>query len=136
VYIADFGIRQMPADTRDVAANVALGQDVLPSVAGLSDYVAKQVSLITQHLANAKTAGPKPTPFEGVEEALLLFVRHSPANAPEMLHVQTYVRVGLWVGIITLTTPEAQLIAVRADYEAFVKGLRIVPEPGQAGAGS
>jgi hypothetical protein len=44
-----------------------------------------------------------------------------------MLHVQTYVRVGRWVGIITLTTVEAYLKVVRPDYEAFLKGLRILP---------
>jgi hypothetical protein len=44
-----------------------------------------------------------------------------------MLHVQTYVRLGKWSGIITLTTLEAQLMALRADYDAFVRGLRISP---------
>jgi hypothetical protein len=39
------------------------------------------------------------------------------------------VRLGRWLGIVTLTTLEAQLKAVRADYEAFVKGLRILPVP-------
>jgi hypothetical protein len=51
-----------------------------------------------------------------------------------MLHAQTYVRSGLWIGIITLTTLEEQLRAVRPDYDAFVKGLRIreqrMNEPG------
>jgi hypothetical protein len=38
------------------------------------------------------------------------------------------VRLGIWVGIVTLTTLEAQLRAVRPDYEAFMKGLRISPQ--------
>jgi hypothetical protein len=45
-----------------------------------------------------------------------------------MLHAQTYARLGNWVGIVTLTTLEAQLKAVRPDYEAFLKGLHISPQ--------
>jgi hypothetical protein len=66
-------------------------------------------------------------PFAGSEEAYLYFVRHTPDGTGNMLHVQRYVRSGTWVGIITLTTLESQLQAVRPAYEAFVKGLRIIP---------
>ena len=75
-----------------------------------------------------KFAGPQATSFAGAEEAQLLFVRHSADSAGNMLHAQTYVRLGIWVGIVTLTTLEAQLRAVRPDYEAFMKGLRISPQ--------
>ena len=66
-------------------------------------------------------------PFPGAEEGYLFFVRHTPDGAGNMLHAQRYVRSGEWVGIITLTTLESQLPVVRHDYEAFVKGLRILP---------
>jgi hypothetical protein len=128
IFAADFGIRQMMPDLRMIAANVALGQDTLETPDALAEYIKAQAKLIENHLADAKMAGPQPMQFEGAEEAYLFFVRHLPAGAPDMLHAQTYVRVGLWVGIITLTTPEAQLRAVRPDYDAFVKGLRILPQ--------
>ena len=130
IYVADFGIRQMTPDTRIVAANVSLGQDALAAPDGLTEYIKTQAKLIEGHLTDARTAGPQPMAFQGAEEAYLFFVRHHPAGAPDMLHAQTYVRVGLWVGIVTLTTPEAQLKAVRPDYDAFVRGLRILPQPG------
>jgi hypothetical protein len=79
-------------------------------------------------LKEAKFAGPQATAFTGADEARLLFVRHNVASAGSMLHAQTYVRLGHWLGIVTLTALEGQLRAVRADYEAFVKGLRISPE--------
>jgi hypothetical protein len=79
-------------------------------------------------LKEAKFAGPQATAFAGADEAHLLFIRHSVDPVGSMLHAQTYVRLGDWVGIITLTTLEAQLRAVRPDYEAFVKGLRISPQ--------
>jgi hypothetical protein len=128
IFVADFGIRQMLLDARAIAANVSLGQDALGAPDALAEYINKQAKLIESHLTEAKTAGPQAMAFTGAEEAYLLFVRHRPTGAPDMLHAQTYVRVGLWVGIITFTTPEAQLKLVRPDYDAFVKGLRILPQ--------
>jgi len=63
-------------------------------------------------------------------------VRHTMDGAGDMLHAQTYVRAGVWVGIVTLTTLESQLSVVRTDYDAFVRGLRIGPElPGAVAGG-
>jgi hypothetical protein len=128
IFVVDFGIRQMTQDPQAIIANIALGQDTLEMPNVLAEYVKKQATLIEQHLKEVKTAGPQPIDFTGSEEAYLFFVRHRPSGAPDMLHVQSYVRVGLWTGIVTLTTPEAQLKVVRPDYDAFIKGLRILPQ--------
>jgi hypothetical protein len=117
----------MVQDLNSSSANVSLGHDALDRADALPEYIATQAKLIEKHLTEAKMAGPQPMQFAGAHEACLFFVRHKPVGAPDMLHAQTYVRVGLWVGIITLTTPEAQLKAVRPNYDAFVKGLRILP---------
>ena len=126
-YIADFGIRQMTTTPNAIAANVALGQDALDSADGLEGYIKKQAKLIEGRFLGAKIAGPQAVAFAGAEQASLLFVRHRPGAVGDMLHAQTYVRVGLWVGIVTLTTLETQLREVRPDYDAFMKGLRILP---------
>ena len=125
MYVADFGIRQMRMDSRSVAASVGIGQDTLAGEAEFSEYIEKQMKLIEGHLKEARLAGPQPTAFPGANEARLLFVRHNADSVGTILHAQTYVRSGLWLGIITLTTLEGQLRAVRPDYDAFVKGLRI-----------
>jgi len=125
IFVADFGIRQIVRDSRAVAASVGVGQDTLKSAGELAEYMEKQKKLIGNHLKEARIAGPQATAFAGADEAHLLFVRHTVATAGSMLHAQTYVRVGLWLGIITLTTLEDQVKAVRADYDVFVKGLRI-----------
>jgi hypothetical protein len=127
MYVANFGIKQMVQNPQAIAANVSLGEDVLAETDTLPDYIAAQGKLIEHHLQLPRMAGPQPMPFAGAEEAYLYFVRHTPDSAGNMLHVQRYVRSGTWVGIITLTTPEAQLQAVRPDYEMFVRGLRIAP---------
>ncbi len=125
--VANFGIRQITTDASQIAANVSLGEDVLQDENGLADYIAAQARLIEAALKNPKLAGPQPFAFPNADQSFLFMVRHTPNGLSDMLHVQTYVRVGLWVGIITLTTVEAYLKVVRPDYEAFLKGLRILP---------
>jgi hypothetical protein len=125
IFVADFGIRQMVRDAGAVAASVGVGQDTLTSPGEFAEYLEKQKKLIEGALKEARIAGPQATPFAGADEAHLLFVRHTVSGAGSVLHAQTYVRVGKWVGIITLTSLEDQLKAVRADYDVFVKGLRI-----------
>jgi hypothetical protein len=129
IYVAGFGIRQMPMAPGTVTASVGVGQDALSSESGLQEYIEKQKTLIGGHLKEAKFAGPQATAFPGADEAQLLFIRHYVASVGSMLHAQTYTRLGLWSGIITLTALETHIKAVRQDYEAFVKGLRISPEP-------
>jgi len=128
MYVAGFGIRQMPVNSEAaqiLPANISVGQDQLAGPDEFGAYVANQSRLIHHHLLNPAIAGPQPTAFAGAEEALLFFVRHTSQRGFSMLHAQTYVRCGAWVGIVTLTTQESQLMAVRPDYELFLKGLRI-----------
>lgn len=127
MFVSEFGIRQMTTDARQIAANVSLGQDTLKDESGLLEYIAAQAKLIEGHLNGAKIAGPQPSNFADAPESYMFMVRHTLEGVPEMLHVQTYVRVGLWLGIVTLTTVEAQLKDVRPAYEAFMKGLRVLP---------
>ncbi len=127
MYIAKFGIKQMTADPLVIPANVSLGEDTLSAPDGLPAYIAAQEKLIQSHLLLPRMAGPQLMPFAGADEAYLFFVRHTPNEAGNMIHVQQYIRAGLWVGIITLTTLESQLQAVRPAYESFAKGLRIIP---------
>jgi hypothetical protein len=129
LYVTGFGIRQMTMAAGGIAASVGLGEDSLGAEDTIAEYIEKQKELIGSYLKEAKFAGPQATAFPGADEAHLLFVRHSVDKAGNMLHAQTYVRLGEWVGIITLTAQEAQLRAVRPDYDAFVKGLHILPKP-------
>jgi len=128
IYIAGFGIKQMSAVAAAIVASVGVGQDAVDEESGMAPYIDKQMKLIESRLKEVKCAGPKVISFTGAEEAYLLFVRHRMDTAGNMLHAQTYARVGRWVGIVTLTVLEAELSMVRPDYDAFVKGLRINPE--------
>jgi hypothetical protein len=128
IYIAGFGIKQMCAVAGAIVASVGVGQDVIDEESGMAAYIDKQMKLIEGRLKEVKCAGPKVVSLTGAEEAHLLFVRHRMDTAGNMLHAQTYARVGRWVGIVTLTVLEAELSMVRPHYDAFVKGLRINPQ--------
>jgi hypothetical protein len=130
IFLQGFGIRQMTAGPDIVVASVGLGEDSLTEEDALSEYIEKQKKLIEHTLKNATFAGPQPLTFPGADQALLFMVRHEMEGAGNMTHVQTYVRCGLWVGIITFTALHVQVPAARPDYDAFVKGLRIVPQKG------
>lgn len=128
IYVSQFGIRHMSMAHEALPASVGLAQDMLEAGTSLAEYIGKQVKLIQQHLPTARFAGPVATGFAGADEAQIFVVRHTVENAGTMMHAQTYARLGLWLGIVTLTVTEAQMAAVRPDYEAFLKGLHIQPE--------
>jgi hypothetical protein len=45
-----------------------------------------------------------------------------------VFQVQHYVRSNRWIGIVTLTTLESELLKIRPEFEQFLKMLRIAPE--------
>ena len=137
--VPGFGARQIGDNTQYLIANIALSFDPLPEDKTLAEYIEKQHAMISAKYPDAKFAGPQSAPFQGAEEAMMLLIRHSGKDKTvEMLHVQHYVRVGTWVGIVTFTAPEQYLRAVRPAHELFLKGLHILlPEqvPVEAGPG-
>jgi hypothetical protein len=125
--IYGFGIRQLWPGAPMILANVALGQDNLETVDDFPAYLDSQVKMIQDILIAPKIAGPQPTAFPGSDEARMMLVRHTPPGIEPVIHVQTYVRIGTWVGIITLTSSEDQLRTVRPYSDQFVQGLQILP---------
>jgi hypothetical protein len=55
-------------------------------------------------------------------------LKHQPMNQTRVFQVQHYIRMDRWIGIITLTTVESELLKVRQDFDQFVKLLKIAPE--------
>ncbi len=67
LYVAGFGIRQMPLAAGAVAASVGVGQDALDSEKDLAEYIEKQKKLIGSALKEVKFAGPQATAFAGAD---------------------------------------------------------------------
>jgi hypothetical protein len=125
--IYGFGIRQIAQGAQSILANVSLGQDDLKAVDGFEAYLESQAKMIQATLTEPKIAGPQPTSFPDCDDARMLLVLHTPPGVEALVHVQTYVRIGLWVGIVTLTTSQEQLRNVRPYSDQFTQGLRVLP---------
>lgn len=52
-------------------------------------------------------------------------LKHQPMNQVSVLQVQHYMRVDRWIGIVTLTTIESELLKVRPDFDKFLQLLHI-----------
>ncbi len=126
VYVPDFGIRR--SEEGVFPSNVAVNDDALLCGDKLSLYLDAQITLMKSTFQEPTIAGPKPAEFAGADEAMLLIVKHRALNGLTVVQVQTYVRCASWIGVITLTTLEPELLQVRQDFERFSKGLRILPE--------
>jgi hypothetical protein len=125
-YVADFGIRQDVPEAQSLSSNISLREDNLRVGETLAAYIQAQAKLLERYLASPKMAGPQTISFNKADEASLFLVRHIHVEAGPMIHAQTYLRFGSWIGIMTLTTPEFALSTVRPDYDAFLRGLQVV----------
>lgn len=127
-WVPDFGMQKRSEGV--VPSNVYLREDQLLAGNRLELYIRAQVTIMQRTFMDPMIAGPAPSEFPGAEEAALLMLRHRPMHQVSVLQVQHYVRNGNWIGIVTLTTLESELLQVRPDFDQFMKVLRIEPAPG------
>ena len=122
-FIPEYGIRQ--AGASGPASNVAVGEDELLVGDRLAAYVDAQIAIMKQSFQTLVIAGPRPAEFAGADEALLLMLKHQTVEGIGLVQVQNYVRREKWIGIVTLTALEQDLLKVRKDYENFAQALSI-----------
>lgn len=126
VWLPDFGIQRQVHGA--FPSNIHLRGDLLSEEIPLPTYIAKQISMMAATFLNPEVAGPAPVSFPQADEAALLMLKHHPMQNLRVFQVQYYLRAGKWVGIITLTTIEQELLAVRADLDQLMKLIRFVRE--------
>ena len=121
-FVPDFGLKHNT--TLEPGSNITVKDDILLAGDKLEPYIQAQVKILKGRFSNPVFAGPQPSALVAADECMMLLIRH-----PEhgILQVQTYVRAGRWLGIITLTTSERMLTSVRKDYEQFIGWLKIAP---------
>jgi hypothetical protein len=127
-WIPDFGIQKQAEGV--VPSNVFLREDQLLAGDQLELYIKAQITLMKRTFVEPVIAGPAPLDFPDATEAAMLMLKHRPMHQVTVFQVQHYVRSGKWIGIATLTTLESELLKVRADFDQFMKLLRIEPEAG------
>jgi hypothetical protein len=125
-WIPDFGIQKSLENTPP--SNVYLKEDQLLVGDQLVLYIQAQIAIMKQAFKDPVIAGPAPTQFPGAQDSAMLMLKHQPMNQMSVIQVQHYMRHEQWIGIITLTTLETELLKVRQDFEQFLKIVRIAPE--------
>jgi hypothetical protein len=127
VWIAGFGIQQSAANT--TPSNVYLQEDELLVGDHLTLYIQAQIEVMKQAFKDPVIAGPAPSQFPGAQDSAMLMLKHQPMNQVSVIQVQHYMRDERWIGIVTLTTLESELLKARPGFEQFLKLLRIAPPP-------
>jgi hypothetical protein len=98
----------------------------LPAGKLLAPYLVAQQVLFRRMFADPKIAGPSVIPFQGGDEAALLFLKHGQLEGTaQVIQAQTYVRCERWIGVVTFTTTAERFSGLKANYQSFVAGLRI-----------
>ena len=120
-----FGIQKA---TGSVVSNICLKEDELLAGNQLELYIQAQITLLNRTFQDPMIAGPAPMTFAGATEAAMLMVKHRSLQQAAVFQVQNYVRMERWIGIVTLTTIEMELLKVRPDFDQFVQWLRIAPQ--------
>ena len=128
-WIPDFGIQRSGENV--TPSNIHLKEDELLAGDQLVLYIQAQITIMKRTFKDPMIAGPKPAQFPGAQDCAMLMLKHQSLNQMSVIQVQHYMRDERWIGIVTLTTLESELLKVRPDFEQFLKLLRIAspPEP-------
>lgn len=127
-WVPDFGIRKQAEGA--IPSNVYLREDQLLAGNQLALYIQAQITMMKRTFLEPAFAGPVAIEFPEATEAAMLMLKHRPMHQMTVFQVQHYIRSGPWIGIATLTTIESELLKVRADFDQFMKLLRIEPAAG------
>jgi len=124
-WIAGFGIQR---SSQNAPSNVYLKEDEMVAGSQLMFYIQAQITVMKRTFKDPVIAGPVPSQFQEADECAMLMLKHQPMNQVSVFQVQHYMRSNRWIGIVTLTTLESDLLSVRPDFEQFLKLIRIAPE--------
>ena len=122
-WIEGFGIQRSGESV--TPSNVYLQEDDLLGGDQLMFYIQTQIAIMKRTFRDPVVAGPAPSKFPGAQDSAMLMLKHQPMNEMSVIQVQHYMRNERWIGIVTLTTLETELLKVRPDFEQFLKLLRI-----------
>jgi len=125
-WIAGFGIQRGGENV--APSNVYLKEDELLAGNQLILYIQAQITIMRRAFKDPAIAGPVPAQFPGAEDCAMLMLRHQPLDQVSVFQVQHYMRSNRWIGIVTLTTLESELLKIRPEFEQFLKMLRIAPD--------
>jgi pSer/pThr/pTyr-binding forkhead associated (FHA) protein len=121
----EFGIQRDVPDafpSSAVATEEPLGNGI-----SLHDYVESQLAMLRQYLREPQIDAALPPAIRGAEETVAVDVLYKTKEGQGIFYRRVYARVGRTVGVLTLTTVQAELAQVRPAFEAIVSGAGYAP---------
>ena len=94
---------------------------------GLQDYVEAQLSMLRQYLREPQIEAILPPRIRGAEESIAIGVRYKAKDGQAVFYHRVYVRVGRSVGVLTFTTLEGELAAIRPEFDLILSGASFAP---------
>ena len=122
-WVDGFGIQR--SGDNIAPSNIYIQEDELLAGDQLVLYIQVQITIMRRTFKDPVIAGPAPSRFPGAQDCAMLMLKHQPMSQVSVIQVQHYMRNERWIGIVTLTTLETELLKVRPDFEQFLKLLRI-----------
>jgi hypothetical protein len=115
------GVRRAGKDV--FPSNVVATEEELPQDKTLQQYIDSQVFLMDKIIPEVKHGAPARATIRGAAEAFALEVRFPSADGRPVVQRQVYARAGRSVGILTFTTLEKELPAIRHDFDSILDGV-------------
>lgn len=122
------GIQLDVKDEKVFSSNIGAMEEPIGPGITLSEYVEAQTKMFREYLREPRIDAALPPKISGAAETIALDVRFSTTDGPSIYYRRLYVRGGSAIGVLTLTTLEKDLPAVRSAYDSFVAGASFSPK--------
>lgn len=121
----EFGIQRNAPDGFPSSAIVT--EEPLGNGISLQEYVEAQLAMLRQWLREPQIDAAMPPTIRGADEAIAVEVRYKTKEGQGVFYRRVYARAGRRVGVLTLTTLQAELAQVRPAFETIVAGAWFKP---------
>jgi predicted component of type VI protein secretion system len=123
----EYGVQRSVQDS--FPSNAVVAQEPLGSLS-LQDYVEAQVGMLRQYLREPQIEAVLPPRIGGAEETVAIEVRYKTKDGQAVFYCRVYARAGQLVGVLTFTTLEGELAALRREFDLILSGASFAPTPG------
>lgn len=121
----EYGIQRNVADAFPSSAVVT--EEPLGNGISLQEYVESQLAMLRQWLREPQIDAAMPPTIRGADEAIAVEVHYKTKEGQGVFYRRVYARSGRRVGVLTLTTLQAELAQVRPAFETIVAGAWFKP---------
>jgi pSer/pThr/pTyr-binding forkhead associated (FHA) protein len=119
----------MQQDVKDAfPASVGAMEEPLGPGITLPQYVEAQTKMFREYLREPKIDAALPPTIPGSAETVALEVRYSTKDGQSIYYHRVYARSGSVIGVLTLTTMEKDLSALRPVYDSVLSAISFSPK--------